>query len=67
MHRGSGDDPVSDVVAYHPGTEAQVQVPEESMPHLRASGWLLLGEHLANQAAAEAREAAASKTAAKEK
>jgi hypothetical protein len=56
---------MSDVVAYHPGTEAQVQVPEESMPHLRASGWLLLDEHLANQAAAAEREQAASKTAAK--
>jgi hypothetical protein len=47
------------VVAYHPGTEAQVQVPEESMPHLRMSGWLLLDEHLANQAAAAEREQAA--------
>ena len=42
------------------------------MPHLRQSGWLLLDEHLANTAAAEAREqeaakAASSKTAAKEK
>jgi hypothetical protein len=54
---------VSDVVAYHPVTEAQAQVPEESMPHLRASGWLLLGEHLANQAAAEAREQEAAKAA----
>ena len=63
---------MSDVVAYHPVTEAQAQVPEESMPHLRQSGWLLLDEHLANTAAAEAREqeaakAASSKTAAKEK
>jgi hypothetical protein len=58
---------VSDVVAYHPVTEAQAQVPEESMPHLRQSGWLLLDEHLANQAAAAERDAAASKTAAKEK
>jgi hypothetical protein len=61
---------MSDVVAYHPVTQAQAQVPEESMPHLRASGWLLLDEHLANQAAAEAREqeaapAASSRTAAK--
>ncbi len=51
---------MSDVVAYHPGTEAQVPVPEESMYHLRASGWLLWDEHLANQAAAAEREAAAS-------
>jgi hypothetical protein len=58
---------MSDVVAYHPGTEAQVSVPEESMHHLRASGWLLLDEHLANQAQAADREAAAAKTASKEK
>ena len=57
---------MSDVVAYHPGTEALVTVPEESMPHLRASGWLLLSEHQDNQAQAAEREAAA-KTAAKEK
>jgi hypothetical protein len=71
VHVRGGDDPVSDVVAYHPGTQAQVQVPEESMPHLRASGWLLLGEHLANQAQAAEREQQAakadSKTAVKEK
>ena len=53
---------MSDVVAYHPGTEAQVQVPEESMPHLRASGWLLLSEHLANQAQAAERETSAPAT-----
>jgi hypothetical protein len=58
---------VSDVVAYHPVTQAQAQVPEESMPHLRASGWLLLDEHQANQAQAAEREAAAVKTAAKER
>ena len=51
---------MSDVVIYHPGTEAQVAVPEESLPHYRQSGWLLLSEHQENEAAAE-REAAASK------
>ena len=56
---------MSDVVVYHPVTEAQVAVPEESMPHLRAAGWLTLDEHLANQAQAAEREQAAAKTAAK--
>jgi hypothetical protein len=58
---------VSDVTVYHPGTGAQAVVPEEALPHLRVSGWLTLDEHNANQAEAEARQAAASKTAAKEK
>jgi hypothetical protein len=58
---------VSDVVIYHPVTEATVAVPEESVPHLRMSGWLLLSEHQENQAQAAKREAAAAKTAAKEK
>jgi hypothetical protein len=56
-----------DVIVYHPGTEATVQVPESAVPHLRVSGWLLLSEHQENQAAAAEREAAARKTAAKEK
>lgn len=58
---------MSDVVVYHPVSEAIVGVPESAVPHLRMSGWLLLSEHEANQAAAAEREAAASKTAAKEK
>ncbi len=58
---------MSDVVVYHPVTEAIVAVPESSVPHLRASGWLTLDEHLANEAQAAEREAAAAKTAAKEK
>jgi hypothetical protein len=58
---------VSDVEVYHPGTGATVSVPEESVPHLRISGWLLLSEHRENQAQAAKREAAAAKTAAKEK
>ncbi len=59
---------MSDVTMYHPGTDAQAQVPESAVPHLRVSGWLLLDEHNANQAAAAEREqAAVSKTAAKEK
>ncbi len=56
---------MSDIVVYHPGTQAQAQVPEEALPHLRVSGWLLLDEHNANQAAAAEREAAARKTASK--
>jgi hypothetical protein len=56
---------MSDVVVYHPVTEAVVAVPEESVPHLRMAGWLLLSEHQANQAQAAEREAAAAKTAAK--
>lgn len=63
---------MSDVTIYHPGTEGMAQVPEESLPHWRQSGWLTLDEHNANQAAAaereqEAAKAAGSKTAAKEK
>ena len=50
---------MSDVVIYHPGTEAQVAVPEESLPHYRQSGWLLLSEHQANEAQRAEREAAA--------
>jgi len=51
---------VSDVEAYHPGTDAYATVPEEALSHLRISGWLLLAEHQANLAEAEAREAVAS-------
>jgi hypothetical protein len=58
---------VTDVEVYHPGTEATVAVPEEAVPHLRVSGWLLLSEHQENQAQAAEREAAAAKTTAKEK
>ena len=43
---------MSDVLIYHPGTGAQVAVPEEAMPHYRLSGWLLQSEYDANQAAA---------------
>jgi hypothetical protein len=55
---------MSDVVIYHPGTDATTAVPEEGLPHYRQSGWLLLSEHQANEAEREKREAAASKTAA---
>ncbi len=58
---------MSDIVMYHPGIGAQAVMPESAVPHLRVSGWLTLDEHNANQAEAEAREAAASKTASKEK
>jgi hypothetical protein len=56
---------MSDVVIYHPGTGGQVAVPEEALPHYRQSGWLLLSEHNANEAARAEQEAAASKTSAK--
>ncbi len=56
---------MSDVIIYHPGTDARATVPEEALPHLRISGWLLLSEHQENEAAREQREAAASKTSAK--
>ncbi len=56
---------MSDIVMYHPGTDAQAVVPESAVPHLRVSGWLTLDEHNANQAATAEREAAAAKTAAK--
>lgn len=56
---------MSDVVIYHPGLGAQESVPEESLPHHRQSGWLLLSEHQENEAARAEREAAASKAAKK--
>ena len=56
---------MSDVVIYHEGIGQQAVVPEEALPHYRQSGWLLLSEHQANEAAAAEREAAASKTAGK--
>jgi len=52
---------MSDVVIYHPGTDGQVAVPEESLPHYRRAGWLLLSEHQENEAARAAREAAEAK------
>ena len=52
---------MSDVVIYHPGTQGQESVPAESLPHYRRSGWLLLDEHNANEAARAQREAADSK------
>jgi hypothetical protein len=56
---------MSDVVIYHPGTEARASVPEEGLPHYRQSGWLLLSEHQENEAAREKREAADSKASGK--
>ena len=56
---------MSDVTIYHPGTGQRASVPEESLPHHRRAGWLLLSEHEANEAARADREAAASKTAGK--
>ena len=52
------------VVIYHPGLGVQESVPEESLPHHRRSGWLLLSEHQENEAQRAEREAAASKPAA---
>lgn len=49
---------MSDVVIVHPGMGAQESVPEESLPHHRQSGWLLLSEHQENEVAREKREAA---------
>ena len=40
------------VHAYHPGTGAALELTEEQLAHLRASGWLTREEHEANQAAA---------------
>jgi hypothetical protein len=56
---------MSDVMIYHPGTDATAAVPEEAVPQLRVSGWLLLSEHQQNEADRAEREAAASKPAAK--
>jgi hypothetical protein len=56
---------MSDVVIYHPGTDGQALVPEESLPHYRQSGWLLLSEHNANEADRAAREAAEAKASKK--
>ena len=56
---------MSDVVIYHPGTDGQVAVPEESLPHYRRAGWLLLSEHQENEAARAQREAAEAKASRK--
>lgn len=48
---------MSDVLIYHPGTQAQIAVHEEAVPHYRRSGWLLQSEHDENQAAAQAAQA----------
>jgi hypothetical protein len=56
---------MSDVVIYHPGTDATAAVPQEGLPHYRASGWLLLSEHQENEAAREQREAAEAAAASK--
>lgn len=63
------------VLAFHPGTGAQVVLDEDQLVHMRLSGWMTQAEHDANQAAAaEAAEQAAAqdkaasvKTAPKEK
>lgn len=50
---------MSDVLIYHPVTGAQSAVPEESVPHHRRAGWLLLSEYQANEGAREEAEAKA--------
>ena len=42
------------VQAYHPETRATLTVTEGQLAHMRASGWLLLSEYQANQAAEKA-------------
>jgi hypothetical protein len=56
---------MSDVVIYHPGTDARETVPEESLPHHRRAGWRLLSEHQEEEAAREKREAAEAKASKK--
>ena len=56
---------MSDVIIYHPGTDARASVPEEAVPHHRRSGWLLLSEHEENEAARAQREAAEAKPSVK--
>jgi hypothetical protein len=62
---------VSEVVIYHPGTEATAAVDAGAVPHYRRSGWLLLSEHQENEGArakAAAKSAgAAAKTGSEEK
>lgn len=61
---------MSAILAYHPGTRAQLVVDDEQLLHMRVSGWMTQAEWDANQAAAEAaaeQQAASVKTATKEK
>lgn len=51
---------MSEVVAYHPGTRAEVVVDEEALnSHLRQSGWMTRDEHEELQARLAEREQAA--------
>jgi len=52
---------MSDVTIYHPGLGVQETVPEESLPHHRRAGWLLLSDWQDSEARKAEREAAASK------
>jgi hypothetical protein len=56
---------MSDVLIYHPGTQATATVPDDAVHHYRRSGWLLASEHEDNQAQAAKVAAKAAKTAAK--
>lgn len=53
------------VHAYHPETGHTAVVTEGQMDHMRLSGWVLHSEHLENEAARQAAEAAAAKKTAK--
>lgn len=55
------------ITVYHPVTELLTEVPEESLPHLRAGGWITLADRdeiAARKAEREAEAEAAAKTAA---
>jgi hypothetical protein len=56
---------MSNVVIYHPDVSDTPSVPEESLPQMRQSGWILLSEHQENEAAREKREAAEAAAASK--
>ena len=43
---------MSAILAYHPGTRAQLVVDDEQLLHMRVSGWMTQAEWDANQAAA---------------
>jgi hypothetical protein len=58
---------MANVVIYHPETQANTTVPEDSVWHYRQSGWLLRSEFDENEALAASRAAEAGKQAAQGK
>lgn len=56
---------MADTFIYHPGTDATVPVPEESVWHYRQAGWLLRSEWDEQQAQAAKRDAAEAEAAKK--